>query len=284
VRVLPKPQFQVSRVYAACVAAITDTAARIRLNTVASMVSNAELTYEAHAIAKTLHIVARIADIAGVVSADEMKDLYQKQMSSTKGGGRAYYDALKNAAPSKKCPLCGVGIVSSLDHHLPQSKYPDLAVSPYNLVPSCFDCNKAKHTKFPSTMGEQTIHPYFDDFSGVQWIHGSIEPGPPLTVRFEVMLPSGWDQVDGQRVTRHFTVFKLATLFAANANDELIVIKSTLKHLFEAGSDSAVRQHLVEQANIHSIRMNSWQHALYHALSNDVAFCQGGFAHIPDPQ
>lgn len=283
-RVLAKPAFAATQVYADCVAGVADAAANAKLVGVSAAIETAAGAFEAHAVAKTLHTVVRVPNVAGVVSTDEMKALYKEQMSSANGGGRAYYDALRNSAPNKKCPLCGVGVVSTLDHHLPQSKYPDLTVAPFNLVPCCADCNKAKLAKFPKEPGEQTIHPYFDDFTHAQWVQATIDRGPPLTVSFGAIAPTGWDPVDVQRVARHFEVFKLAVLFGSNANDELITIKPVLERLLGAGGDGAVHGHLVEQADTHSVRLNSWQHALYRALANDPWFCGGGFASIPNPQ
>ncbi|MGJ0505049.1 MAG: HNH endonuclease [Methylocystis sp.] len=256
----------------------------MKLTRVAAAIAAADAQFEAHAVAKTLYAVVRVPKISGVVSADEMKALYKTQMSSANGQGRAYYDALRNSAPNKKCPLCGVGVVSTLDHHLPQSKYPDLTVSPLNLVPCCADCNKAKLAKFPKTPGEQTIHPYFDDFTHAQWVHAGIHQGPPLTVSFQASAPIGWNTVDAQRVVHHFAVYKLASLYGANANDELVVIKPVLARLFATGSSVALRGHLLEQASIHSGRLNSWQHALYRDLANDAWFCGGGFMAIPESQ
>ena len=50
------------------------------------------------------------------------------------------------------------------DHYLPKSKYPLLALSFYNLIPSCPQCNHLKQDKIG-----MVIHPYFDsiedDFS-----------------------------------------------------------------------------------------------------------------------
>lgn len=51
----------------------------------------------------------------------------------------------------------------SFDHFIPKNKYPLLALSFYNLIPSCHICNsslKGNEDVFPSTY----IHPYIDEF------------------------------------------------------------------------------------------------------------------------
>lgn len=80
------------------------------------------------------------------VNGDEMIKLYNNKLVKSKKG-RKYYDQILSSSPKNRCPLCGVREVSTLDHYLEKSKYPYLSVSPYNLVPSCKDCNYGKKNK-----------------------------------------------------------------------------------------------------------------------------------------
>lgn len=282
-RTLPKPAFKVSQVLTHCVSGVSDPEQRAKYSTLSTPLVVAEADFLAQANAKAFHNVIQVSLVGGIATTDEMKKLYKDQMTALNGRGRAIYDALKNAAPNKKCPLCGVGVVSTLDHYLPQSKYPDLTVCPLNLVPACHDCNNAKRAKFPKNAGEQTIHPYFDDFSQAQWLHASLDRGPPIVVKYGTVTPPGWTPVDGQRALHHFNVFKLARLFGANAADELVTLKPTLAGLYKVGNAIEVQTHLFERVSEHSIRLNSWQHVLYSTLSQDAWFCSGGFGNIATP-
>src|SRR6266446_4463738 len=58
-------------------------------------------------------------------------------------------------------------------HHLPKSRYPDLSVSPINLVPCCMDCNTNKRAIFPTSGQEETLHPYYDNFEGEKWLQAT---------------------------------------------------------------------------------------------------------------
>lgn len=42
------------------------------------------------------------------------------------------------------CPLCGVNLVNTMDHFIPQTGYPLFVVHPLNLIPSCIICNGKK--------------------------------------------------------------------------------------------------------------------------------------------
>lgn len=68
----------------------------------------------------------------------------------------------------RACPYCNrqytftikEGRISpELDHFKPKASYPELALSFYNLIPSCSTCN---HTKL---IGDIDIHPYFKGFN-----------------------------------------------------------------------------------------------------------------------
>ena len=81
---------------------------------------------------------------------------------------------LYNEINIKVCPYCNLSNISlyktskatkrgHLDHFYPKEKYPYLALSLYNLVPSCYYCNSNfKGSKEVSL--DKYIHPYFDNF------------------------------------------------------------------------------------------------------------------------
>ena len=63
-----------------------------------------------------------------------------------------------------RCPICGASFgysQVSLDHVLPKSEYPSLAILPLNLVPICLYCNMRKNSK----IGERIFHPYFEGYN-----------------------------------------------------------------------------------------------------------------------
>jgi len=56
---------------------------------------------------------------------------------------------------------------AELDHWFPKEKYPILALSFYNLIPSCHSCNHIKHNNAPDEGWEKALenisHPYLED-------------------------------------------------------------------------------------------------------------------------
>ncbi len=280
-RILPLPIDTQASVFSLCIADVTDAGLQARLAAISASLAAAGTSYEAHAIAQSLHQVPRVTSV-GAVTKDELKALYKNHLSSQSGSARDVYDRIRNSSPNKKCPLCGVGTVAQVDHHLPKSRYPDLAVLPINLVPTCHFCNDTKKSKYPTTAGEQTFHPYYDThLTSATWIRATINRGPPPVMIFDTSPPLTWAQTDKDRVARHFTVCGLSITFTSNANDELPILRDRLIEQASSGGQSAVQSFLNAECSVYAARPNSWQYAVYRALATDAWFVGGGYLTVP---
>lgn len=276
-RPLPAPAIAVSDVLTDCITG-ADSSLQPRLESIRNSLIDREVAYRAAAKGTALHTLPR--DLAlDLVTADELKALYPDHLSATKGKARAHYNAIRNVKHNR-CPLCGAAAIAHLDHHLPKSRYPDLAILPINLVPACHFCNVAKGSKFPSSAEEQTLHPYFDGHLVGQWLTARVDRGPPVTMIFDTIRPPNWNALDAQRAHRHFTVLKLSINYASNAADELGPLREHLKLTWLGNNPDPIKAHLIEQMNKYQKRPNSWQFALYQALQADEWFINGGFLEI----
>lgn len=94
---------------------------------------------------------------------DDMISLYNDKFRNSK-----YYQALLSA--SDICPICGIRKSDTIDHYFPKSVYFLYSVTPCNLVPSCFQCNKAKLKNNPISSGLHLFHPYFDAMDELKYI------------------------------------------------------------------------------------------------------------------
>jgi hypothetical protein len=280
---IPKPIILAESIVDSCIGGIDNPELKARFEAAKLTLVATNTNFNILAECSSLHQIPRVQAIGNVTS-KEMQTLYETQMSSASGAARDYYNSLRGSSPLQKCPLCGIGVVSTLDHHLPKSKYPDLAVSPLNLVPSCSDCNTAKRANFPRDASEQTIHPYYDDFTDEQWLGASLDKQHSPVILYNVLHPKSWDEVKYLRALRHFTILKLSKLYTSNANDELITLKDTLQIQFLSQGMEGVRSYLKDQAIRYMRRVNSWQHVMYQALYTDDWFCSEGFNHIPEPE
>ncbi|MFC8350805.1 HNH endonuclease [Streptomyces sp. NPDC057280] len=216
-----------------------------------------------------------LTDEAAEQHADLLENVYTQRLVGENGPGRHIYNELR--ASAHRCPLCGVGRVTTLDHHLPKTKYQYLAVTPTNLLPACADCNKKKASTAPGTAAEQTLHPYFDNIDKDIWLTATVIEDIPCTLQFAVTPPTHWPPELIRRVEGHFLAFGLGELYALQASDELVGLNHHFIALAGQGPET-LTAYLAEIADSHAaVRRNHWQTATYRALERSTWFCTGGF-------
>ena len=238
--------------------------------------------YKAKAIASELYLLPSSDwgnDDQIVVSAVSKKDLtslYTKYFAAEGSVGRAYYDSLKILAPLGKCPYCGFGQVTTLDHFLAKSRYPTHSILPWNLVPSCSDCNKGKGSSV-LTHESQGMHPYFES-NQVEidsWLRAKVCQSVPVTVEYWVEYPKLWPSDRQRRLKNHFHDLDLGPRFAVEAATELAGLITTLD---EMPDNEDKRAHLETVARWEKkSRPNTWKAALYDGLKCDDWYVGGGY-------
>lgn len=277
-RKVQKPTDNVRAVFRTCISIVKNLELKTRLEEIERHIVVAANKYELSALKATLHLLPRRNDVAGIVTNKEMTAVYSSRMVRKNTPGRAIYDKLLSLPAYGICPLCGQRIVATLDHHLPKDYYPALAVVPVNLIAACMDCNKNKNTIYPTSEEEQTLHPYYDDIEGDEWLIAEISQSSPVSVRFFVSPLRSMDKVMAARVRFHFKCFKLAELYASHSACEIISIQRRLGRLFDQAGAAAVRMHLQEEADSRAaVHINSWQTAMFKAMAASKWFCEGGF-------
>ncbi len=228
----------------------------------------------------TLHELDQVEHIGPVDTAD-MIWLYEQKLVSAKAPGRRFYDRLKMASPNGKCPLCGRGNVYSLDHHLPKTRFADLAITPANLLPSCQDCNKTKTQAVPGLAAEETLHPYFDDVESAVWLMARVIEVSPAALFFYPAPPNVWSTTLQRRVKHHFRVFKLRKAYASDGAQLIGNIRGHLVRSVSKQGPAGIQSYLRDQAeSFREVRTNSWEAAAYTALSENDWFCNGGYAQL----
>lgn len=272
------PAWSTSEAYSLCISNIRDFGLHARLTQIEGDIVAAAAVYKTYAESKRLNEISTSNCVAGLVSKQEMSNLYDRKMATKGSPARSIYDKLKLLPQDDRCPFCFQRNVSTLDHILPKAWYPALAVCTLNLVGACMECNKAKLASAPSNVDEVVLHPYFDDVTLTQWLRAKVVPTAPCAVLFFIDKPPDWDQTTYLRATRQFKMLGLGLLYSIEAARELSNIRYNLQMHFDAGGQQAVRLELIRQWQSRQIvATNSWQTALYQALSADTWFCTGGF-------
>jgi HNH endonuclease len=275
---LATPTRLVGSVLTTCVSNIADPAAKTAYEDTAPLLLVAEDQFRTAAQNNSLYQFPTTT-MVGTRTAKEMGWLYTQKMADPKAPGRAIYDEIRMAAPNGRCPLCGRGVVYTLDHHLPKAHYPDLAVTPINLVPACQDCNKNKTSASPAMAAEETLHPYFDNVEGDIWLHARVIEVAPAAVFFSVFPPAIWSPTLALRVRNHFNTSRLRPLYASLAAEEVSNIRTLLAGPYARSGPQGVREYLTSVSASHrETRRNTWQAAAYSAMASSDWFCAEGFA------
>lgn len=277
---LDKPTFDPQQTFLDCISNVNNEDLKTRLAEIVPTVNREAAHYDLQASIKKLEDIRPINpdDTIGRVTTKEAKWVYTVKMVPSKAPGRIYYDKIKLLAKRGLCPLCGVRIVSTLDHHLPKAHYPVFSVVPYNLVPACNDCNKIKSDSVLQSSTEQTLHPYYDNVEQYSWLEAEITRGKPASVRYKVCIPNGCPSPIDERIAHHFDTLKLEYLYGVNAASEILNIAYEMEEVFNSEGAAGVSAHLKRRARSHrKINRNSWSAVLYKTLANDTWYCKEGF-------
>lgn len=284
-RAINKPQYSPHDVFIACVNSISNTDLRTRMNSIESEILSSARDYEAKVVDLELFTIVANSQrnneiIVGAVTKLELKNLYGHHMLGLTKPARKIYDELINSAPKGKCPFCGFGQATTLDHYLPKSKFPLLSIIPSNLVPCCKDCNTGKSSALATTKGSQLLHPYYDHggYINCQWLFAEVCQTRPVTVQYYVNPDRFWGRTFGERVNAHFLSFNLRDRFSIEASNELASLKGLLEDysgsLNANGIKNQLRRTFLSEYQIHA---NSWKTALYQALMQSSWYCGGGY-------
>lgn len=282
---LPKPTLDAAAVFDSCVGGVPEAALTARFQAAGPELLELGQQYDVRAALNQLHLfpAAHLGheghQVVQAVTKGELNSLYSKHMVPRNQQARRYYDQLA-LTELGKCPYCGFGHVSTLDHFLSKARYPAFSVLPINLVPSCSDCNHGKGSGVIAE-GDQIPHPYYESaaIETDTWLHAGVEETMPPTARFFVDPPPHWPGPLAVRVRNYFRNLNLATRFAVEAASELVSLSDLLATL-KTSELIGIQLHqvaTVERAH----RRNTWKAALYDALSHSDWYRAGGWRRAP---
>ncbi|HII4496984.1 MAG: HNH endonuclease [Clostridium perfringens] len=274
---LKKPEDSVKDVFTKCIGNIRDEKLKEKLNFCLPSIVNITDEYEDKAKEGLLYQIEEHDNICGLVTTNEMKKIYTDKFAKNGQPGRKYYDIYMTIPKYGTCPFCGQRKVSTIDHFLAKTKFPSLAVSPINLVPACQDCNKIKGDKSFKSIEEQILHPYFDNIDSEEWLVAKIIKGSEITIIFEIRCPENGDEILYKRIKKHFDDFKLNILYSSHAAGELVSSFFTFQMMYNVKGSQGLKEYLdIVYKSKKMARVNSWETAMYKALSESEWFCSEG--------
>lgn len=270
---LPKPTEDAKKVFLECISNTRDDALRKKLESCAPEIAAAAIDYDSKKSNDEVHLIPSTDNVGGIITAEEMKKLYNNKLVNKKGQGRKYYDRIMVSPKNGICPICGHREVSTLDHYLSKMKYPAFAVTLINLIPSCKDCNFIKGESELSNETCATIHPYYDDVENHIWLSSQLNKNDDIVFSYEVIKPEEWDNLIFERVKNHFEVFKLNRLYSVQAAVQFEEIKRIILNMYKKNGEEFLKNYFQECIDsFECVSLNSWKSAMYRELYNNEWF------------
>lgn len=271
-RKVNKPKYNVKSIVCDCAKTIRDTNKKERLITASDEIQNKSDEYDSLAEKQSLSEIAPHNMVTNKVSKEDMTWLYEHKFVAQADVRAMYYDKIF-VSTNGICPVCCLGQVGNLDHYLPKSLYPTYAVTPYNLIPICRDCNYTKNDRNFDKISDATLHPYYDNADDIIWLKAKliIKDGGLVASYFVDENICTENKLLLQRCVIHFKIYKLNNRFAIEAAREISEKQRRWKtNLEKWGKEEFLNSINEEIADLEIMHKNSWKAALYRALAEDA--------------
>lgn len=274
-RHLQKPQLQIKDVLIECADSYRDgtrNGIKSKLQASISVLCDENRNYDEAAEQQNWSVFHPHSMVNGVLSKDDMCDVYESKFVKNERIKKKYYDHLMALAQTGKCPICGIGQVSTLDHYLAKTLYPTYAVTPYNLVPICKDCNFAKHDS-PLDPTCAPLHAYYDEVDSIIWLKASLSlKAGGIVSEFAVcdsLQKCNHDLY--RRLKKHMELYELNKAYAIQATTEIAENIIFWRKKYEEWGSAELREYLSEVlASKEVYQRNTWNTALLRALIEDI--------------
>lgn len=209
--------------------------------------------------------------------AEYMKKLYTGQFAHKGCQAYKFYKIIRNSQHT--CAYCNfyVRSVSQLDHYLPKSVFPSLAISPVNLIPICSDCNFNKREYYSVKKDEMIIHPYFDDLAkqSFDFIKCTVIETFPIGFSFSINKLQNWSDCTYNRVVKHFQMLELKDLYRTDFEATFESYVYELKSIYQDGNIDDVKKAIERRMNSYlQIKSSPWLYAGFYSILNSEWFFQ----------
>lgn len=268
---LKKPEMGTKDVVMDCAAsyrADTRNGLKAKLISAADLIHQESLSYNTAIQNGDFSCFSTHETVNGNIASDDMCYTYDNKFVGVSHIRNKYYDKLMATATTGKCPICGIGQVSNLDHYLAKSLYPIYALTPVNLTPICRDCNYVKHNT-PISPDCAPLHPFYDDVDSIEWLCADVSISNNSLVAFYYVNPklSASNPLLYERLVEHLKLFHLSKAYAVQAATELSENEELWKTQYQNWGHQAFCEHLIDcLASRERIQHNTWNTALLRAL------------------
>ncbi|MGZ3810913.1 MAG: hypothetical protein ACXVJN_04265, partial [Mucilaginibacter sp.] len=176
---------------------------------------------------------------------------------------------VKKNTVSNDCQNCTVGEVGSFDHYLPKEKFPEYAVNPLNLIPSCSICNGHKGAIWQSEGNRLFLSPYQDILPTDQYLFINVKATrDDVEIEFFLKNSGTIDKTLYERIENHYSKLHLCNRFAGSCAKTIEETQNELKNYLPKLPLDEIKATIIETANDNrrTFGMNHFKYLLPIAL------------------
>lgn len=251
--------------------------------------SDIKTTLNQISLEEALHIMNesnKLYQFMSYVDSTTMKKAYENYIVESEGSGkkgRDIYEHILLLADDGICPYCMYGDVSTVDHYLPKAHFIEYAITPLNLLPSCYECNTKKKDVRTLDENKMFINSYCDDLTQIKWVECKlVDRVWPLTFEFNVK-----EDLDSailkKRLLEQFETLSLGKLYATKAGRYFRVRAKKIVGIYESGGIESIIEALKDdKVSAECYNLNSLEAKVYGALLNSEWFLNEGIKEVKE--
>lgn len=173
------------------------------------------------------------------------------------------------------CPLCDMEGTSSFDHILPQSKFPELADHPLNLIRSCQSCNGQKSSNWKEGGKRRYLDLYLDEIPDKQFLFANVEideSEQSLSVTFSLENRNGIDDDMYRMIFNHFNDLDICVRYDGGANEIVSSLQDDIvNNLYLGATKDVIKESILNKCKREQERhgVNYWRAILKKACAEN---------------
>jgi 5-methylcytosine-specific restriction endonuclease McrA len=244
-----------------------------RLLNSSDSIKNEYLIYEQKFDTKQLHLLLPSNKFESLK--DDLATLYSYQNSVIRKV-RTHIESLQVNTIITTCQNCTIDTVHTLDHILPQSKFPEFIVNPKNLFPCCSTCNSYKLNVLPMST-PIFLNLYLDKLPDIQYLFVDIKVEDNDNINFNFHLQNIDNLIDNNlysTITTHYeklNLFYRMKLKSIEFLSEFEIKIRTFKKVLNTNQIIEILNSSISDERA-AYGFNHWKCVLEHALLNSTVF------------
>lgn len=232
--------------------------------------------YDDYEIKFTTNTLEQIAvDKTYTLHKDDLQSLYGFKTATI----RKVKDTIDSIQPytvSNTCQNCTINSVNSMDHVLGQAEFPELAVNPLNLFPSCTQCNNYKSASFVKNGNRRFLNLYTDTLPTERYLFLNIfrEADGVLNYNFVLRNTERIDAAKFDLIENHYKELELFSRMKLATVDDYSELRCTIRsRLIDLPMPKVIDQ-IIREANDNFTNLghNHFKYVLHMEMIQNAEF------------